>query len=70
MPGIMLAANVGEAGGGSGFSVIVGAIGDVVSIVGKIWDVVVSNPLLLFGVGAAVIGTAAGVFSTIRSSVK
>lgn len=64
--GIMLAAETPAAG--TDMSVVVNAIGTVVQVVGKVWDVVVANPFLLFVLGAGALTVGAGVFTTIRHS--
>lgn len=49
-------------------SLVVNAMGTVVQVVGKVWDVIVGNPFLLFslGAGALVIGT--HVFRSVKNS--
>ncbi|MBD5533981.1 MAG: hypothetical protein HDQ98_17625 [Lachnospiraceae bacterium] len=64
--GLMLAAETPSAG--ADMSVVVNAIETVVQVVGKVWDVVVGNPFLLFALGAAALTIGAGVFTTIRHS--
>lgn len=58
-----------DAAGSADMGVVVNAIGTVVSVVGKVWDVVTGNPFLLFGLGAAALTIGVGVFASIRSSV-
>ncbi|MBD5530592.1 MAG: hypothetical protein HDQ98_00095 [Lachnospiraceae bacterium] len=66
--GIMLAAETPSTG--TDMSIVVNAIGTVVQVVTKVWDVVVGNPFLLFALGAAALTIGAGVFTTIRHSAS
>lgn len=71
MPNIvMLADTVVESPASADMSVVVNAIGTVVNVVVKVWDVIVGNPFLLFSTGAAALTIGAAVFVTIRHSAS
>lgn len=72
MPNIVMLADavVETPASGADMSVVVNAIGTVVSVVGKVWDVIVSNPFLLFCTGAGALILGAGVFVTIKHSAS
>lgn len=72
MPNIVMLADavVETPASGVDMSVVVNSIGTVVSVVAKVWDVIVSNPFLLFCTGAAALTVGAVVFTTIRHSAS
>lgn len=65
---MLAAAESGTSSGGIG--TIVNAVGDVVSMTSKVFDVIIDNPLLLFYVAAGVLGVAIGVFAHLKHVAK
>ncbi len=71
MPDMIMLANAGtEASGGGGIGTIVNAVGDVVSMCSKVFDVMVSNQLLLFYTAAGVLTVAITVFAHMKHVAK
>lgn len=69
MPSSVMLAEAGT-GASGGIGVIVSAVGDVVSMCGKVFDVMVGNPLLLFFTAAGVLSCAIGVFAHLKHVAK
>lgn len=51
-------------------SVITESIGTVISVVGKIFDVIVGNPYLVFLMAAGMLGVAIGVFKKLKRAAR
>ncbi|MBD5531082.1 MAG: hypothetical protein HDQ98_14520 [Lachnospiraceae bacterium] len=66
---VMLAAAEGGTSSG-GIGTIVSATTDVVSLVSNVFDIMVSNPLLLFFVAVGVLSAAIGVFAHLKHVAK
>lgn len=72
MPNLLMLASAGDTGAasGGGIGTIVNAVGDVVSMCTKVFDVMVANPLLLFFTAAGVLSCAIGVFAHLKHVAK
>lgn len=70
MPTTVMLASVGDGTSSGGIGAIIDATVDVVSMVSKVFDVMVSNPLLLFFTASGVLGTVIGVFAHMKHVAK
>lgn len=49
---------------------VITATGDVVSIVGKVFEVMTANPVTLFFLAASLLGVGIGVFQSIKNAAR
>lgn len=72
MPSVVMLADaaVEGASSGGGIGVIVTAVGDVVSLVPMVFDMITGNPLLLFFTATGVLGAVFGLFAHLKHVAK
>lgn len=72
MPSVVMLADAAVEGttSGGGIGVIVTAVGDVVSLVPKVYDMITGNPLLLFFTAVGVLGAVFGLFAHLKHVAK